>query len=76
MSSKTSYLYDKEADIFYISKGKPRKTDISDEVGDGVVARFDAKTRAVRGLTVLNFSKRTIKNSENLNLPFDISFVV
>jgi uncharacterized protein YuzE len=76
MKSKTSYLYDKEADIFYISNGKPKKSDISDEVDDGVVARFDPKTKDVRGLTILNFSKRASKNSENLNLPFGIAFAV
>lgn len=76
MKAKISYFYDKEADVFYISKGQPRKSDVSDEVDSGVVARFDKKTKAVRGLTILNFSKRTKESSEVLNLPFDVSFAV
>lgn len=74
--STINYLYDKGADIFYITKGKPRNNDISNEVDDGVIARFDPKTKEVKGLTILSFSKRTKKNSQTLNLPFKIAFAV
>jgi len=76
MSSKNqlNYLYDKEADVLYISKGKPSKTDISDELEDEIVARYDAKTRKVKGLTILNFALRTKKTSRAVKLPFEISF--
>ena len=71
-----NYYYDKEADIFYISKGKPKKSDVTEEVNDGVIARFNKKTKEITGLTVLNFAKRTQKNSQRLDLPFDITFAV
>ena len=72
--SELNYLYDQQADVLYISKGKPSKYDISDEIGDDVVARFDPKTHEVRGLTIINFAARTKKNSRNIKLPFDIKF--
>lgn len=72
--SDLNYLYDQEADVLYISKGKPSKYDISDEIGDDVVARFDPKTREVRGLTIINFAARTRSKARNIKLPFDIKF--
>lgn len=76
MSSKNqlNYLYDQEADILYISKGKPSAKDISDEIEDGVVARFDPKTKEVRGLTIISFAARTKKKTTTVKLPFEISF--
>lgn len=76
MSSKNqlNYLYDEEADVLYISKGKPSKTDVSDELEDEIVARYDAKTKKVKGLTILNFALRTKKTSRTVKLPFEIFF--
>lgn len=76
MSSKNqlNYLYDKEADVLYISKGKPSKTDVSDELEDEIVARYDSKTKKVKGLTILNFALRTKKTSRTVKLPFEIFF--
>lgn len=71
-----NYFYDQKADILYISKGKPSKRDVSDEVDDGVIARFDAKSQEVRGLTILDFAKRGKKTSKTIKLPFDIAFGV
>lgn len=72
--SDLNYLYDQEADVLYISKGKPSKYDISDEIGDDVVARFDPKTREIRGLTIINFAARARSKARNIKLPFDIKF--
>lgn len=69
-----NYLYDRDADVLYISKGKPSKNDFSDEIEDGVVARFDPNTKEIRGFTVLNFAARSQKKSEVLNLPFELTF--
>lgn len=77
MSSKKqlNYFYDQEADIVYISKGEPSKTDISDEIDDGVVARFDAKTKEMKGLTILHFAQRGKSKSRTVKLPLEISFI-
>ena len=77
MSTKKqlNYFYDQEADILYLSQGKPSKTDISDEIGDGVVARLDTKTKEVKGLTLLYFAQRAKSKSRTVKLPFEISFM-
>jgi uncharacterized protein YuzE len=55
---KLYYYYDKEADVAYLSQGKPSAKDITQETDSDVVLRLDPKTRAVRGFTILNFSRR------------------
>ncbi|HKA54433.1 MAG TPA: DUF2283 domain-containing protein [Candidatus Binatia bacterium] len=70
MSEALQYFYDAEADVLYVSKGEPRADADSDEVGEGVVARFDPITREVVGFTVLNFLKRAEKSLPACILPF------
>lgn len=69
-----NYYYDQEADVLYMSKGEPSKNDDSEEVSEGVVARFDSKTKEIRGLTILNFAKKSRKKSRKFQLPFEIGF--
>lgn len=59
---KLHYCYDKEADVAYLSQGKPSAKDISQETADDVVLRLDPKTQKIRGFTILNFSRRAGKN--------------
>lgn len=77
MSTKNqlNYYYDQEADVLYISKGKPSKKDISNEIGDGVVARYDEKKKEINGLTILNFAQRTKRSSKAIALPLEIAFI-
>jgi len=51
-----SYFYDKEADVFYFSEGKPSAKDNTVEVGNDVLVRVDSRTKRVRGFTLLNAS--------------------
>lgn len=76
MSSKNqlNYFYDQGADVLYISKGKPLKTDDSDEVDEDVIARYDAITKEIKGLTILNFAKKSRKTQRIIQLPFEIGF--
>lgn len=62
--------------VYFISEGKPRKNDVTDEVDDGVIARYDYKSRKVRGLTILDFAKRGKKTTRQVKLPFNIAFGV
>ena len=48
--------YDEEADVLYISFGKPRPADDSEEVND-VIYRF--KESELVGITVMNFKSKT-----------------
>lgn len=59
---KMSFSYDKKADVLYLSVGKPKKS-LSREIEDGVVLRFDPKSKEVSGLTILDFEARFQKPS-------------
>lgn len=48
--------YDREADVVYISFGKPRKA-VSEEIDPYVVVRRDPKTREILGITITNFTR-------------------
>ena len=72
MKEALQYFYDREADVLYVSKGEPRADADSDEVGEGIIARFDPATREVVGFTILNFLKRAEKTLSALTLPFTV----
>jgi uncharacterized protein YuzE len=48
--------YDREADVIYISFGKPRKA-VSEEIDPYVLVRRDPKAKEILGITVTNFTK-------------------
>jgi len=48
--------YDRDADVVYISFGKPRKA-VSEEVDPYVVVRRDPETKEMVGITITNFSR-------------------
>ena len=70
MSNALQYFYDSEADVLYVSKGEPRAGADSDEVDEGIVARFDPETHEIVGYTIINFLKRSEKGLSALTLPF------
>ncbi len=51
--------YDEEADVLYISVGKPAKATGLD-VGDGVIVRYDEERGEVVGLTIIGVKERTL----------------
>ena len=48
--------YDREADVVYISFGKPMKS-VSEEIDPYVVVRRNPKTKEILGITITNFTK-------------------
>jgi uncharacterized protein YuzE len=52
--------YDEEADVLYISFGKPREAKDSIEVEDGVVYRIS--DHEVVGITITSFKSRALKS--------------
>ena len=48
-------FYDEDADVLYISFGKPQKSEVLDTGGD-LLIRFDIKSSEITGFTILNFS--------------------
>jgi uncharacterized protein YuzE len=47
--------YDEEADVLYISFGKPKASEVHD-TGEDLLIRFDPATGEITGFTILNFS--------------------
>lgn len=56
---KLNWEYDKEADVLYISTGRPTKA-IGLDVGEGVIVRYDEKTGEVVGLTIVGVKQRSL----------------
>lgn len=54
---RLDWKYDSEADVLYVSVGKPRKA-IGVDIGQGVVIRYDEEKREVVGLTILGVRQR------------------
>ncbi|MBI1926349.1 DUF2283 domain-containing protein [Candidatus Poribacteria bacterium] len=58
--SKTDEMrisYDKEADVLYVSAGKPKQA-ICETLDNGIVVRYDKKSDRVIGFTIIDFEKR------------------
>jgi uncharacterized protein YuzE len=58
---KIDWEYDEEADVLYLSLGKPRKATGVD-IGQGVVVRYDEKKKEVIGLTVLGMRAKLLES--------------
>ncbi len=58
---RVDWDYDEEADVLYLSIGKPRKATGVD-IGRGVVVRYDEKKKEVVGLTILGLRARLVES--------------
>jgi len=67
------YFYDKEADVFYFSQGKPSAKDETIEAGNDVLIRVNPRTKKVRGFTLLNASRRAARSKQPVPLPFSLA---
>ena len=56
-----NWEFDEEADVLYISVGKPRPA-VGLDIGEGVVVRYDQKKQEVVGLSILGFRARTLQS--------------
>lgn len=65
--------YNKDADEFNISLGKPQKA-ISLEVGNEMYVRLHPKTKVILGFTILHFEQRAAKEKETFTLPLKADF--
>jgi uncharacterized protein YuzE len=52
-----NWEYDEEADVLYISIGKPRSA-VGVDIGEGVIVRWDEKKKEVVGLTIIGLRER------------------
>ena len=68
MKKQIFISYDREADVMYLSFGKP-VIDVGEEIQTGVFAHYDAKTAELVGLTIINFSKKCHKEPKGIAIP-------
>jgi uncharacterized protein YuzE len=57
MRNEVQFHYDREADVLYLSVGKPQKAKTI-EIGEDLVLRLHPKRGQVVGMTIINFSKQ------------------
>lgn len=58
---RVNWDYDEEADVLYLSIGKPRKA-AGVDIGQGVVVRYDERKKEVVGLTILGVRARLVES--------------
>ena len=68
-----SVSYDKDADVLYITEGKPRPT-IGEIMENGVVVRRDSKTKKVVGFTIIDFIEH-FTNAKPQKIPLKAHFL-
>ena len=52
--------YDGEADVLYLSLGKPQAA-VGIDIGEGVILRFDEKRKEIVGITIIGLRARLVK---------------
>lgn len=62
-SRELIFSYDRSADVFYMSIGKP-KSGIDEDAGEGIYMRKDKSTDEIQGLMIIDFLKRFRNESE------------
>ena len=67
------FSYDQEADVLYMSIGRPAEGMDYVEVDDNTILRVHPETREVVGVTIIDFAKRVGK-SMPLSLPIKAQF--
>lgn len=62
MDAKLTFRYDRDADVLYINKRTPYPEQVTEELGDEVIARLNPTTGAVENVEVLFFSTRPLRS--------------
>lgn len=58
--AEIAWDYDEEADVLYLSVGKPQPA-VGVDLGEGVILRYDETRREVVGLTLIGLRERLMK---------------
>ncbi len=66
-------VYDREADVLYVTKGTPEHTDYVEYTED-VILRFHPETKQLVGFTLIDFSQHFAQKDSDIMLPFDVDF--
>ena len=68
-------VYDREADVLYVTKGAPDHTDYV-EYTENVILRFHPETKQLVGFTLIDFSEHFAQKDSDIALPFGVDFHV
>ena len=60
-SDSLRWDYDEEADVLYLSIGKPKPA-VGVDIGEGIVVRYDETEKQIVGLTLTGLRVRVLKN--------------
>ena len=66
-------VYDREADVLYVTKGTPKHTDYVEYTED-VILRFHPETKQLVGFTLIDFSAHFAHKDSDTALPFSVDF--
>ncbi len=72
MDDQLDFLYDREADVLYVSKGHPDYTDYQEL--DDLVLRLDPRTKEIVGFTIIDFEGRFARNHAPVTIPLKATF--
>jgi uncharacterized protein YuzE len=73
MGQKLTFLYDKEADVLYVSLGRPDYTDYI-EVNDDLILRLNPETKEVVGFTIIDFVAHFSRLGPRFHIPLEAIF--
>ena len=68
-------VYDRVADVLYVTKGTPEHTDYVEYTED-VILRFHPETKQLVGFTLIDFSQHFSHKGSDIALPFGMDFHV
>jgi uncharacterized protein YuzE len=66
-------VYDRKADILYVTKGVPEHTDYVEYTED-VILRFHPETKQLVDFTLIDFSEHFAQKDSDIALPFGVDF--
>lgn len=68
-AADTSWDYDDEADVLYISVGQPQPA-LGIDIGDGVILRYSETENAVVGLTIIGLRAKLQDEQNHVSAAF------
>ena len=71
--NKLKIVYNREADVLYVTKGTPEYTDYVEYTED-VILRFHPETKQLVGFTLIDFSEHFAQKDSDIALPFGVDF--
>lgn len=66
-------VYDQDADVLYVTRGKPEYTDYV-EYADDIILRLHPDTKQLVGFTLIDFSQHFADKESHIALPFSADF--